>query len=490
MLERLDRAYEATVGKGYYLLVTRPLERKFNKEFAGTLPYDLRRAELGPVTRVKGRPVHANIPSMLPRNPADIVPVPNPEARLDNILEKADVIINGNRPWDPQVLNPRAYRRIFRDGILGAGEAYMMGEWDCEDLSGLVARVTGADLESQFSGNILGTVGLAAGVALQRLREVIDRNDPARRLAAEHYDKNSDFIKSFLGETMVYSCGMWGEAGWGNAQTLEEAQIRKLDILARKLGLKPGMRVLDIGGGYGSFAIYAASQYGVDVVATSISPEQVKFAEERRQQLPEDVAKRIEFRLQDYRDTSDGPYDRIVSVGMFEHVRRKNHRAFFEAVQRNLSENGVFVLHTITTDRPRKTTSDNLFTKHYFPGSEIPNTYDLDDPLGRSRHKLRLKQKQNYGPNYDRTNMEWFRRFDEHAAEFGLSKFGLSSREYRKWKFFFLSSAGGFRSGKLRLEQAIYIPDTASQEVLNLVEYYQHPEEPINTSFVFPQGLA
>lgn len=481
MLERLGQAYDASIGKGYYLLVTRPLERKFNREFVGTQPYDRRRAELGPVTRIDGKLLHANKMQGLPRNPADYVQVPKQEEHLDHILERADVIINGSRPWDPQVLNPNTYRSIFRDGVLGAGETYMRGEWDCEDLSGLVTRVTGADLEGQLSGNILGTVSLAANAVFERLRTVIDRNDPARRLAAEHYDYGNEFFESFLGPTMVYSCAMWGEAGWGEAQTLEEAQIRKLDILARKLGLKPGMRVLDIGGGWGSFAIYAASEYGVNVVATSISEEQIRFAEERRLQLPKEVADRIEFRIQDYRNTNDGPYDRIVNIGFLEHVKRKNYSVLFRSIQKNLSPDGIAVVHTITTDRPKKTTSDAWVTRHIFPGSEIPNTHDLDAPLGESSAwKLRLRHKQNYGPNYDRTCMEWFRRFDEHYEEFGLSEL-----EYRKWKFYFLGSAGAFRSGKLRLEQAIYIPDAAGEDALNVVEYYQHPEEPINTSFRF-----
>ncbi len=408
------------------------------------------------------------------------------ERQFNKILDQADVYINGYKPWDIQVTNPNAYRRILRDGILGAGEAYMEGEWECEDLSGMIARVTAADLEGQFSGNLLSMAGIAVDSVFERMRTRFDRDAPTRALAAKHYDLGNNFFESFLGETMVYSSAMWGDAGWGSAQTLEEAQVRKLDIICRKLGLKPRMWVLDIGGGWGSFAIFAATEYGVNVVSTSISPEQVKFAEERRQQLPEDVAKRIEFRLQDYRDI-DQKFSRIVSIGMFEHVGRKNHRAFFESVDRNLTTDGVFVLHSITTDRPEKTTSDNWVTKHIFPGSEIPNTHDMDAPLGKSnRWKLRMNQKSNYPTNYDRTLMEWFKRFDEHWEEFKPMFEPDADRFYRMWKFYLLGSAGAFRSGKLRLEQAIYTRDSSREPLLYGVEYYQHPEEPIKTSFVFP----
>jgi cyclopropane-fatty-acyl-phospholipid synthase len=253
----------------------------------------------------------------------------SPEAFFRDLLARAGVAVNGDQPWDLQVLDPRAYTRMLRDGTIGFGEAFMQGWLDCERFDLLAERAFRCDLSGQFE------------VRAAVLASIKVRLNPfgSRRRAFEigelHYDAGNDFFEAILDPTMAYSCGYWE-----NADTLEAAQRAKLDLICRKLHLRPGMRVLDIGSGWGSFARFAAENYGATIVGITVSREQIEFATRFCAGLP------VTFRYLDYRDV-DETFDRVVSIGMFEHVGTRYYPQFFAACARCVKESGLVLLHTI-----------------------------------------------------------------------------------------------------------------------------------------------
>jgi cyclopropane-fatty-acyl-phospholipid synthase len=251
------------------------------------------------------------------------------EDLLRGLLEKADIRIGGDRPWDMRLNAAGVPERIFAQGSLGLGEAYMDGDWDVDQLDEFFCRILRSRLDRDVQPwRLLPHILRNRFLNLQNMRR-------AWQVAVAHYDLGNEFYEAMLDPRMTYSCGYWK-----NASTLAQAQEAKLDMTCRKLGLSPGMRVLDIGCGWGSFMSFAAEHYGVKCVGVTVSKEQTEWARRRYSGLG------LDFRLQDYRDTT-GQFDRIVSIGMFEHVGRKNHRAFAEVANRCLTDDGLFLLHTI-----------------------------------------------------------------------------------------------------------------------------------------------
>ena len=246
------------------------------------------------------------------------------------LLGRAGIEINGSAPSDLRVKNPLFFKRVLQEGSLGLGESYMDGWWECERLDIFFHKVLRAGLEKQLPHHFKDTLRIA-GARLFNLQS----KKRAWIVGKEHYDLGNDLFSRMLDPYMQYSCGYWKEA-----QSLEAAQQAKLDLICRKLELEPGMRVLDIGCGWGGLAEYMARNYQVSVVGVTISAEQQKMAQARCADLD------VEIRLQDYRDLHDS-FDRIVSVGMFEHVGPKNYATYFEVADRNLKPNGRFLLHTI-----------------------------------------------------------------------------------------------------------------------------------------------
>jgi cyclopropane-fatty-acyl-phospholipid synthase len=246
------------------------------------------------------------------------------------ILSIADIKINGERPWDIQVHNEDLYRRIIREKDLGLGEAYMDGWWDVKELDQFFSRVMNNHLDEKVKVSF-SLLWLAAKSA------IFNRQSKSRAftIGKRHYDTGNDLFQAMLGPSMAYSC-----AYWENAKDLDEAQNAKYDLICRKIGLKPGMSVLDIGCGWGTFLRHAAKNYGIHGVGVTVSKEQAELARELCEGLP------IEISLQDYRELN-GKFDRVVSIGMFEHVGYKNHRTFMEVVDRCLKDDGLFLLHTI-----------------------------------------------------------------------------------------------------------------------------------------------
>jgi cyclopropane-fatty-acyl-phospholipid synthase len=353
------------------------------------------------------------------------------EAVIRELLALAEVEVNGANPWDIQVHDPRLYDRVLREVELGFGEGYVEGWWDCEAIDQLVTRIFLVDLPSKLKGNWR----LALHALRSRLFNLQSRAR-AFEVGERHYDLGNDLYVAMLDKRLNYTCGYWA-----NADTLDDAQEAKLDLVCRKIGLEPGMRVLDLGCGWGSFAKYAAETYGVEVVGVTVSKEQVALGRELCKGLP------VELRLQDYRDVS-GSYDRVISIGIMEHVGAKNYRTYMETVDRTLKDGGIAFFHTIGSNV--SVPNVNAWTtKYIFPNGMLPSIAQL----ARAMEGLFVVEDlHNIGPHYDMTLMAWYARFDVAWAALRRS---YDERFHRMWRFYLLSSAGGFRARVQQLWQVV-----------------------------------
>jgi cyclopropane-fatty-acyl-phospholipid synthase len=358
--------------------------------------------------------------------------------KLAALLRAADIEIDGGDPWDLRVLDSRFYARVLAHGTLGAGESYMDGWWDVARLDEFFTRLHQARLERR-----LVTAATRAQVVLGRIGN-LQGPTLSTRVARQHYDLPHELYVAMLGTTMQYTCAYYGTGGAD--QTLDEAQHRKLDLIARKLHLQPGMTVLELGGGFGGLAYYLARHHQCRVVSYNISREQVEFARTWCEHLP------VEFRLQDYREAASDPavYDRVVSIGLMEHVGPKNYRQFFEIARARLAPGGLALVHTIGGN-VSKTTTDRWIDKYIFPGGVIPS----ERQLTKAKEGLFvLEDWHNFGPDYDRTLLAWDANI--RAAWPALrTDPKLDERFYRMWRYYLNSTAGGFRARVLNLWQLV-----------------------------------
>jgi cyclopropane-fatty-acyl-phospholipid synthase len=344
------------------------------------------------------------------------------------ILGEAGIRINGSADWDIQIHDSLVLKETFSRGNLGLGESYMDGAWDVERLDEFFARL----LRSRATENIrpLGLILYAASVRLFN-RQTMRR---ARQVGETHYDLGNEFYADMLDPRMAYTCGYWKDA-----RNLAEAQEAKLDLICRKMGLEPGMRVLDIGCGWGSFMRFAAKRYGVKCVGVTISAEQARWSRER---FPDAD---LDFRLQDYRMLNER-FDRIVSIGMFEHVGHKNYRTYMEVAHRCLNDDGLFLLHTIGRNH-RGGASDPWIDKYIFPNGELPSLGHIGDAI---EGLFVAEDLHNFGADYDKTLMAWHENFERAWPKFEKQ---LGQRFYRMWRYYLLSCAGAFRARDLQLWQ-------------------------------------
>ncbi|MDT8310382.1 MAG: cyclopropane fatty acyl phospholipid synthase [Methylophaga sp.] len=364
-----------------------------------------------------------------PTPKSDATPLSGNENQLiADLLAKADIQIDGDRPWDIQIHNKNLAAEVLSRGNLGLGEAYMAGDWDAVHLDEFFNKILGAGLEKEI--NPMRLIGhILKAKLLNRQTE-----KRAWKVGEQHYDLGNDFYKSMLDSRMTYTCGYWD-----NVDNLEQAQEAKLDLICRKLDLQPGQRVLDIGCGWGSFMGYAAEHYGVECVGVTISQEQAAYAKLKYHDLP------IEFRLQDYRQV-DEQFDHIVSIGMFEHVGPKNYRTYFEVANRCLKDDGLFLLHTIGKNQ-RKGGVDPWIDKYIFPNGELPAIGQIGDSVD---NLFVVEDLHNFGADYDKTLMAWHQNFEASWPQF---KDELGKAFYRMWRYYLLSCAGAFRARDIQLWQ-------------------------------------
>jgi cyclopropane-fatty-acyl-phospholipid synthase len=341
---------------------------------------------------------------------------------VEDILAFAGVTLNGDKPWDIRVSNDEFFKRAVTEGELGLGESYMEGWWEADKIDEFICEILKAKLDEKIKRK--------ASVLLRLLSIQLINLQSKRRsfiVGEKHYDLGNDLFQNMLDRRMNYSC-----AYWKDARNLDEAQEKKLELICRKINLKPGMHVLDIGCGWSAFGKYAAEKYDARVTGITVSKEQVELGRKLCEGLPVDI------RLIDYRDLDD-KYDRIVSVGMIEHVGYKNYRTFFKIASKCLNDDGLFLLHTIGTNESEAIL--DLWTEKYiFPNGMLPSVAQV----GKAIEKLFVMEDwHSFGPDYDKTLMAWFNNFDKNWENI---KDRYSERFYRMWKYFLLSSAGSFRS--------------------------------------------
>lgn len=340
---------------------------------------------------------------------------------VQEILAAVDVRIDGARPWDIQVQDERFFGRALRDGALGLGESYMEEWWQAGRIDELFYRLAGLDRRS---------IPIPWSMKLLFIKDRffnLQRRSRSHRIAEHHYNLGNDLFQAMLDPRMTYSCGYWR-----HATTLAAAQEAKLDLACRKLDLKAGQTVLDIGCGWGSFLKYAAEKYDVAGVGVTVASEQAALGRELCAGLP------IDLRVQDYRAVVDR-FDHVVSIGMFEHVGPKNYRTFFELAHRCLKDDGLFLLHTIgknSSGRP----VDAWIEKYIFPDSAQPAIRDIATAI---EGLFVVEDWQNFGADYDPTLMAWFGNFDNAWQRLRAQ---YDEVFYRMWKYYLLSCAGSFRA--------------------------------------------
>src|SRR3989344_1594740 len=309
--------------------------------------------------------------------------------KAEELLSLAGVKLNGTMPHDIQIHDSEVYRRVFSQGSLGLGESYVDGLWDCKKLDEFFFHILKANLDNKI--------------------------------------KKSSLIIHIL--------------------------KAKFNLVCKKLGLKKGDKVLDIGCGWGSFLKFAAEKYGIKGVGITVSKEQVSLAQKLCKRLP------IEIRLQDYKDLlkSHEKFDYIVSLGMFEHVGYKNYKTFFSVVNNVLKENGLFLLHTIGSNKP-VTNTEPWISKYIFPNSMLPSISQISK---YSEDLFVMEDWHNFGADYDKTLMTWFKNFNKNWPELKLKtnknrERKYDERFYRMWKYYLLSCAGLFRARKSQLWQIVF----------------------------------
>ncbi|KUO56386.1 MAG: hypothetical protein APF80_13630 [Alphaproteobacteria bacterium BRH_c36] len=362
---------------------------------------------------------------------------------IRGLCAKADVGIDGGRSWDIRVRDQRFYDCVIADGSLGLGEAYMRGYWEANDLFGCISHILSCDQLCAHKN-----YGWRTSLAFLKARLLnVQSISQTRSLADVHYNLNTELFEHMLGPSMAYSC-----AYWLNAATLDDAQIAKFDLICRKLHLKEGERLLDIGCGWGGFAHYAAENYGVEVVGITVADEQAAYARELCTGLP------VEIFCGDYREfpTAEICFDKAASIGMIEHVGTRNYRTLFSTVESALRPRGLFLLHSITSPVSSEV-GEPWLTTYIFPGGVLPSMRQLSESAERL---FVLQDMQNIGPHYTPTLRAWLDNFEawwETASPYAKPSIWNSQEAfYRMWRYYLSSCAAEFHVGGSQVAQLVY----------------------------------
>jgi cyclopropane-fatty-acyl-phospholipid synthase len=362
----------------------------------------------------------------------------NPTKKIiDKLLKQSGVTINGTNPWDIQVQSESFYAGLWLHPEIALGEGYVNKLWDCQQLDEFFYRILRFNLENFTKNECLFLAHVIA--KLKNFYSHLMNFQSKKRafiVGKKHYDIGNDLYAKMLDKRMNYSCGYWK-----NSTTLDEAQEAKLELVCQKLQLKPGMKVLDIGCGWGSFSKYAAEKYGVSVVGLTISKEQQKLAIESCKGLP------VSILLQDYRELNES-FDRICSIGMFEHVGHKNYRTYMKVAARCLKEDGLFLLHTIGNNYTVEL-ANPWIRKYIFPNGAVPSIRQIGKAI---EHLFVMEDWHNFGVDYDKTLLAWHHNFNQHWETL---KSRYDERFYRMWNYYLLSCAGAFRARDIQLWQIV-----------------------------------
>jgi cyclopropane-fatty-acyl-phospholipid synthase len=352
--------------------------------------------------------------------------------RLASLLEAADVRLDGPRPWDIRILDPAFPARVLGHGSLALGEGYMDGAWDCPQPDEMLARLLRARLDRRV--RTLDDYWFALRARLLNLPKW-----RAFEIGRRHYDLGNDLYRAMLGKRLVYSCGYWARA-----RDLDEAQEHKLDLVCRKLMTAPGMRLLDIGCGWGEALRFAAERYGCAGLGITVSEQQAQLARELCRGLP------VEIRLEDYRSLR-GRFERVFSIGMFEHVGVANYRRFFEVARACTADDGLFLLHTIGTDESTRSI-DPWIGKYIFPNSMLPSAAQVTAAL---EGLFVIEDWHCFGADYDRTLQAWRDNVERAWPVLGDA---CDERFRRMWRYYLAASMATFRAGRSQLWQIVLSP--------------------------------
>ena len=351
------------------------------------------------------------------------------------LFYEADIEFNGSRPFDIQVNDNRFFKRVLQQGALGLGETYMAGWWDCEKLDEMVTRALRADLDGILKRNVKHMIRLVGVKFLGK-----QSNKQAWIVSKEHNDLGNRLFSLILDPYMQYSCGYWNKA-----ENLHMAQQNKLKLICETLQLKKGMTLLDIGCGWGGLAAYAAENYGVSVTGVTDSAEQIKMASIRCSSLD------IDLKLIDYKDLPilAQTFDRIVSLGMFEHIGAKNHLAYFNIINQMLKGNGLFLLHTSGSNQTNNKV-DPWINKYIFHNDGLPTLAQI---ATASETWFVTEDVHNFGMDYEKTLIAWEQRFN---SSWHLLEDDYPSIFRRMFNYYLNSCAGAFRSKKMHFWQFIF----------------------------------
>ena len=356
------------------------------------------------------------------------------------------------------VLDTGFYRAIAANGSVGAGEAFMDGLWRCDNLVGLIQLlVRNRDLLDGMETGLarLGGMAMRGWHSLQR-----NTRNGSRRNIAAHYDLGNHFFELFLSPDLMYSSAIWD----GPDDTLEAASTRKLERICRKLDLKRTDRVVEIGTGWGGFALYAARHYGCHVTTTTISKEQHALASERV--AAAGMSDRVTLLLEDYRDLT-GTYDKLVSIEMVEAIGAQYIDTYFAKLGSLLKPDGLALLQAITIEDHRYAKAVNevdFIKRHVFPGSFIPSISAMLDAKTCTTD-LALVQMEDFGLSYARTLEAWRHRFMAQLAQVRAQ--GFDDRFIRMWEFYLAYCEGGFRERSIGVSHLLLAkPDNRRPSLL------------------------
>lgn len=354
------------------------------------------------------------------------------EKQIEKVLfRRFDIRINGDRPWDIQVHDRSIYRDILLKGSLGFGDGFVNQKWSCKNLDQLFVKILSVDRP-----NIKSFARIINDIRNKLINSQSGKR--AFQVGKKHYNLGNELYEKMLGKSMGYSSALFKN----DKESLTDAQYNKFDALCKDLDFKPGMKVLEIGSGWGTFAKYATEKYGVEVTSLTVSSEQKKYAE--------NICKNIsaEFLLLDYQKMDSsfrGQFDRVVSIEMIEAVGKKNFTRFFESIATALKKDGLLGLQVILGTGA----VDPFISTRIFPNGLVPSVQDVVD---RSDPFLRIKKWNSFGQDYDKTLMGWDKKFREHWPYIKELTKRDGQRQYdehfyRMWRYYLLCCAGSFRVG-------------------------------------------
>ena len=347
------------------------------------------------------------------------------ERVLASLFARADVALDGERAWDIRVHDPRFYRTVLLQGSLGLGESYMRRWWTCADLEELFFRLIRGGLE--HVSRRLPTIALGRTLASALNQQTVEKS---RRVAERHYNMGNDLFLSFLGGYKNYSSG-----DFDGVVTLEDAQLQKMEKICRGLRLTKDDRLLDVGGGWGEFARYAADRHGCHVTSINISDEQIRYGTEYCKNST------VEIRKCDYRNVT-GRYTKIAVIAMLTHVGKKNYRQFMQSMNSCLEPGGLMLIESVGANQARSN-CEPWTDKYIFPGGVIPSLADLDRAVAGMLHRESTVE---WGSSYVKTLRAWWRNLDSAWPEL---RSHYSGETRLMFEYFFLSCAGAFRAEDL-----------------------------------------